>query len=209
MAALAGAAVAQPATTSLIVNGGFDDPTDPGAGWSLFNNAAINQPGGLFPDPAGLLDNNFLGVFGTFSGQENFGGAAQTLVGWDFGDVITFSAEAYTSSGDSIVGTENEAFVAINAFDAGGNFLFNVPSVLRVNGSSPEDEIITLQNDFVVTQSLRGIVDRFEVVAIFRQPAGTFGGGSVFFDNISVTVPTPAAAGVLGLGGLVAARRRR
>jgi len=206
--AAAGLAVAQPAVTDLVVNGGFEaDP--PLSNWFVFGNAGVNTPANFGgPDPAGLLDNNWGFGFGNFSGGENFNGLAQTLTGWQFGQVIEFGGDAYTSSGDSIAGSPNQFFIALNFFDAANNFLFNVPTNL-VDGSTPNDTLVELRNTFTIGQDLNGLVDRIEIVAVFRQEAGSFAGGSVFFDNIFANVPAPGAFAMLGLGGLAAARRRR
>lgn len=204
-ALLAGSAAGQ---TSLIQNGGFEDGLN---NWIAFGNGGFND-GSTNPDPAGLLDNNHYGLFGQFSGAFNVSGVAQELVGWQFGDIIQVAVEGYTSSGDSIAGTSNEFFVAINVFDAAGNFWFNVPSVGVINGSNAEDTLFPLTSDFFIDPALQNSlgVSKLEIAIVFIQQDGSFDGGSVLFDNASaIIIPAPGAAAGLGLAGLMAARRRR
>lgn len=105
-------------------------------------------------------------------------------IGFDLVDLEGSTSEASTielfRDNTSVLSIGFAAFEAGGTFDQGAIYLDN--SLNRISG-------ITVAGGF----------DR----AVFRL------GGSAGIDNINYTVPTPGALALLGLGGLLAGRRRR
>jgi hypothetical protein len=142
-------------------------------------NGDINNRGN---NPEGLWIASPQGV-----GNGDFDNSLEILIDAGFGATITdisFGLEAYT-------------MIDVTAYDMGGNSL----GTMTFSGGNGFDH-----SDIYSASSGNG-------VSRFVLDASPYGNGQVSgntsIDNMSVTVPAPASVALLGLGGLVAVRRRR
>lgn len=191
------------------------------------NDFADDSAGSFPPDTFGVLKtgktDNVFGVEDLQNGDNSAGGGTAT---WtvdisgltDLSIAIDFAAMGDMEGGDnshlfrvSIDGGTAQTVFDIDSDDsAAQNYVLESGTLVTLN--DPLFESISgtfLSNDFVtLSNSIAGTGSTLTIEYI----AGINNGGNeVFvFDNIVVSgIPTPGAAAVLGLGGLVAARRRR
>jgi hypothetical protein len=155
----------------------------------------ITSGAGLLTDfttsgpPATVFDANFFPLNGLFTGQ--------FLVMFDRGNTLTLTFNTPvqgvsfdfglngTLPGFTLVVTSSNGVESIPATNVGGgNGMFG--GTYTSNWASP-----------VTTLTIHALEPNFGELIEFG------------IDNLAVTVPTPGAAALLGLGGLVAGRRRR
>ncbi|MEM7629848.1 MAG: VPLPA-CTERM sorting domain-containing protein [Planctomycetota bacterium] len=94
------------------------------------------------------------------------------------------------------------AFAFIKILDPNAGFAQTGGDIIDLTNTSTEWQGYTLSADVDASQA--GQI--FQIG--FFSVASNFESSGVFYDNLNL-VPTPAAAGLLGMGGLIAMRRRR
>jgi hypothetical protein len=189
---------------NVLANPGFETGTSiggpelPGSpGWSTFGNTFTESA----PNPAPIgphAGTGDLKEFGTFPGVS---GAFQQFNS-NPGDVWTFTGFGANASSDPMQ-AGNFGELKISFHNAGGEILGVDGN--HIDTSTPSNTWTPLS---AVGTAPAGttFVQLFE---LFVQPATN--GGSAFFDDVSASVvvaPEPASLGLLGIGGLLALRRR-
>jgi hypothetical protein len=190
---------------NLVVNPGFelDDTTmeTPGAvGWNTFNAAFTNQ----------VLVNSGVNAFKTFGTP---GGAFQ-----DFpvlpGETVDAGVVAANPDFDALVGDQIAA-VNLEFYDVNDMLIGGIISNNFLTAADPADSMFvqglvsSVAPDDAVRVRLAIVTGAFEDI---DNSGGVSGGGAPFFDDaflVITPVPEPATAGLLGLAGLAALRRRR
>ncbi|MEM9559418.1 MAG: hypothetical protein AAF995_03865 [Planctomycetota bacterium] len=191
-AATAGIASAQ---IELATNGGFE--TGDTSGWADFSSGT--QTFGVTSDAnsgnwAGVFNNTDPGTAGTIK-QANIG-IGQVGVGEEV--TISFAAKANLGPG-GVLFAEFFSELSGGGTSAGG-ILGGAPLAVT-------DQWQTFNFTAITGSDVSG-----GVTLQFNGATGAFDGSTIeyFVDDVSITiVPTPAVASLLGMGGLVAMRRRR
>lgn len=189
-------------------NGGFEARGGSLAGWTTFGNDIPNVGSGQEYTSSG---SESLKLFGRFNGETNYSGVEQGI-SVTAGDELWASAEAYVSSLDTLVGTDNELFLKIDyysenygLFDS-DNYLGS-DSLLLADGTTSEDQWSEMS--LSSTAPANAVEARLALVFTQRNNAG----GSVFVDNVQflnlTAIPEPSGLGVLGLFSWGLLRRRR
>lgn len=168
-----------------------------GTGWTTFGNFFLNdgpQNQGVTP----LTGANAAKSFGTFSGPS---GAYQEIP-VEPNQVVTFSAFALTTSGDSIGGTANQAQLRIEWRDASGIIqdpngadLLEIAVFIDPNAESC-NSTDTFDPNFAEDVWVPGIVSgtvpagatTARCILWFEQPSGCFEGGAVWWDDAALSV---------------------
>ncbi|MEL7473817.1 MAG: PEP-CTERM sorting domain-containing protein [Planctomycetota bacterium] len=218
LAGVAGFASAQ----NLLGNGSFETPDASGgdvpgapAPWLGFN-----DPNTQFTTQAEAFDGvQSLKTFGPFDFIGGGTGMVQQVPAIA-GETYTGEIQALQQSGDALQGGNFGVF-KLEFLDASGQFVaglgqpagtplagFNVFESNAFDASSPLDAWTQLGVGGVApagTATVQAVIVQVQL----GDGAGGFTGGAIFWDAATVTVPAPASAALLGLGGLAAARRRR
>ncbi|MEM9165501.1 MAG: PEP-CTERM sorting domain-containing protein [Planctomycetota bacterium] len=117
------------------------------------------------------------------------------------GQTIEFSFDAKLGNITEAPASTASAF--IKTIDPANGFA--TTNFLRID----DDQFSTLWSSHSISLNINaGLVGQLFQIG-FLNTATSFESSGVFYDNINVAVPAPASAALLGLGGLVAARRRR
>ena len=192
------------ASATLLVNPDFDaGPVGPGIqGWTTFGN--------VFTEAVTPLSGTQTGkMFGNFSGGFNVSGMFQSFPASP-GSSWQLSFASRHNTGDLIPGDgpngpipdDNWVVQKIVFKDAGNVEIGAVESIILDGSFAPD---VWHMNAPITGVAPAGTVS-VEAFALYLQPL--FDGGAAFLDN-AVFTPEPATLAVLGLGGLVVARRRR
>lgn len=195
-------------------------------GWLVFGNVFSSGGGylygyGVFPAPnAGNAFSNIatgeggpgqgaqqLVIFSDYNNGDHANGnlieanvfQERTIGASDVGSNVVFSFDA--KLGNLVAPTTALAF--IKTLDpAQGYATTNFLTLSTTNIPNTWD---TYSINFTITPNLVGQLLQFG----FNSTATNYAGSGVFYDNINFAVPTPGSLALLGLGGLVATRRRR
>lgn len=198
------------AQANLLANPSFESPdasggdvSGPPTGWSGFNFNATTAV------VTALDGTQTLKQFGPFNPFFDASGVLQSFPVVP-GEIVTLSANGRNDSSDPISGggvgdPGNFAVVKLEWFDGGGSPIGTPVETLVVDKSSPAD--VWLPGTVVgVAPAGAASVNTL----LLHVSDGTFLGGSVFWDDASVTItPEPASLSLLGLGGALLLRRRR
>lgn len=211
-AGLAGAlALTVPAAQAqnLLVNPDFENGM---TGWTTFGHASSAS---TFTQSGSFA----LKEYGNWWSTWDATGAYQNLPA-NPGDSFTLTAYGFDSSADAVSGAnQNYALLKIVWLDGGGNALQPLAGPGAVTGSSPGIESQHLNNqtplDTWVPLSASGVAPAGTASiqifgGLFVQP--NWEGGSLWFDNESLTVasvPEPSSLALLGLGAVSAFLWRR
>ncbi|MDX2131839.1 MAG: PEP-CTERM sorting domain-containing protein [Planctomycetota bacterium] len=194
--------LASTAQASVLVNPGFETGTAPGngdfggsPGWITFGNVfTVSTPN---PAPVGPRSGTgALKQFGTFPGVS---GAFQVFPA-SAGEQWSLSGYGLNSSADAMQ-AENFALLKI-AFKNAANAEIGFAESAFITNATVQDQWHALSANGVAPAGTVTV----ELFALFVQP--NFNGGAAFFDDLAA-VPSPASLALLGMGGLVMARRRR
>lgn len=211
------------ASANLIINGDFEVPDASGGDV----NGAPAPPWNGFNDPNLRFTTAFIAQSGAQStktfGPFDFGGGvgATQLLPAVPGVAYDAGIWAQNNSTDPIQGSDFGVF-KIEFLDAlnqpvGGSFNLgvNLFESNQINANTPQDQWTLLDASTGPAPPGTAFMNVvFVKVQLFQgDPGGTPNGGSIFWDNASVTpvIPEPASVGLLALGavGLTTARRRR
>ncbi|MCA9257194.1 MAG: PEP-CTERM sorting domain-containing protein [Phycisphaerales bacterium] len=213
------AAVAMfPTTTraNLLSNVGFETPDAsggdvfdaPAAPWIGFNDPGLRYT----TSTVARTGNQSLKMFGPFDFIGGGVGAVQAVPATP-GTTYTGEIWALNNSADAIQGNNFGVF-KLEFLDAGFNL---IPGGLGVgfvesnpiNAGTPQDQW-TLLGAGGVAAAGTAWVQAVIVQVQLGDGNGAFVGGSIFWDDASVTaVPEPTTLALLGMGGIVVLRRRR
>jgi hypothetical protein len=195
---------AQAAQANLLVNPGFETGTAPGngdvygaAGWTSFGNVFNVSAGN--PTPVGPHSGTgALKEFGTFPGVS---GSFQSFTA-SAGQAWSLSGYILNASSDPMQ-ADNFALLKISFQDASNNELLGIDSA-HITAATAVDQWLFVTANGVAPAGTAHV----NLFTLFVQP--NFAGGSASFDDLDGSqVPAPASVALLGLGGLVASRRRR
>jgi len=202
VSAMALLACAGAARANVLANPGFEAGTAPGnpdaygaAGWNAFGNvytvsAANPVPVGPHGGTGALKEfGTFPGVSGVFQSFSASPGDLWSMTGWGL------------NASSDLMQPDNFGLLKISFFNSGGGEIAGFESN-HIDVNSPVDQWFALSASGVAPAGTVSV----NLFCLFVQP--NFNGGSAHFDDISA-VPAPASAALLGLGGLVALRRRR
>ncbi len=204
LALAASLAVATTASADLLVNPGFelDDTTmeTPSAlGWTTFN---------------GVFTNQALANSGA-NGLKMFGGVAGAFQDFPVipGDRVDGGAVVANPSFDAMA---NDQIAAINLEfrNAAGDLIDGIISNIVLDATSPADSVFVPGTVSAVAPDGAVSVRFVLVTGSFEDRNGdqvVTGGGAPFYDDafLFINVPEPTTAGLLGVAGLAALRRRR
>ncbi|MFZ4574241.1 MAG: hypothetical protein ACOYN0_07570 [Phycisphaerales bacterium] len=190
------------ATALAAASANANELTNPGfeagyAGWISFGNAYTELGSATFPAHSG---DRHAKMFGNFSGGFNVTGAFQSFSAAP-GQTWSIDCFSYNWSTDPMSGG-NWAVMKLAFFNASNSEIGAAEGII-LNAASPRDAWIDNAEVFGVAPAGTVSVQTF---LLFLQPE--FAGGAAWFDDVVVT-PAPGAAALLGLGGLLAGRRRR
>lgn len=201
-AALALVAAATPASANLLVNPGFEDqvlaaPEEffAGSGWTAFGGNTFLQDSSFGVVPNG--GNQSLKMFG-------LSGVFQTFPA-NPGEIWNGGAHIYNPSFDDL-DPGQVAAVNIEWLDAGENQISFISNGTFMSGS-PTD-VWTLQTITGTAPAGTAFARLTLITGDFVDP-GVGGGAPYYDDAFFEVIPEPATAGLLALGGLAMARRRR
>ena len=185
---------------NLLTNPGFEDGLN---GWFAFGNAfaEASNPPEIVP----FEGNGIAKMFGNFSGGFDVTGIFQEFPA---APGQTWEMDAYSRhySGDAMIGNglpdSNWVVMKIVFKDAGDAEIGAAESTI-LDGTYATDT--WFDNAPVSGIAPAGTV-QVEAFILYLQPFND--GGAAHIDNVSL-IPAPASVALLGLGGLVATRRRR
>ena len=186
-------------------NGDFEANGGSLAHWSTFGNVLPNVTSGNEHVADG---NEALKLFGQFNGTENFSGIEQGL-SVEAGQELFVSADAFVSSLDSILGTNNEVFLKIDYYSElyaafGSAEYLGSDGIVLANGFTQED--IWLNSQFESVVPVGAVEARLAIVFGQRDNAS----GAVFVDNVRFfAIPEPGMLGALAFLSVCSIRRRR
>lgn len=202
LSAVALLACAGAAQANVLTNPGFETGASagggdfPGApGWINFGNTYTTS----FPNPIAPGPHSGVGAlkeFGTFPGVS---GVFQSFAA-NSGETWSMSGWGLNASSDPMQ-PDNFGLLKISFFNSGGAEIAGFESN-RIDITSPIDQWFPLSASGVAPAGTVSV----NLFCLFVQP--NFNGGSAFFDDINA-VPAPASAALLGMGGLLALRRKR
>ncbi|MBX3427201.1 MAG: family 16 glycosylhydrolase [Pirellulales bacterium] len=176
-------------------NPGFDEAGGGLAGWSTFGNTLAANPNVQVAAEAHLDGSGSLKLFGQSIIQENYSGVSQgiTVVA---GNRVEADVNAFIRSGDSIVGTNNDALLKIEFYRKFGGKYGSADMISELvqtvaDGSSPQD--VWLPRSLSTVAPNEAVEAR--VVLLFRQRNN--GSGAVHFDevrfeNLDLAMPADA-----------------
>lgn len=234
LAITAGAAIASTANADLIAHWNFNDSTvnTVSAQLGVLNTTASDSGSGTLSISPGTSFNTNAsgtanGVWGTFAGstvnavggdpsggalvlQASLGGVAQNPVTSN-GAYANFSVGKASYSDLSIsfaarrTGTGFSSLQVSYSIDGGGSFT-NLGGAFNVTTTTTFDLIsLSLAGNGAVNAASN-------IIFRITYDGATGGGGNARVDNLQINgtlIPAPASMALVGLGGLVAARRRR
>ena len=185
---------------NLLMNPGFEDGLN---GWNVFGNA--------FPETANPPEivpfegDGVAKMFGNFSGGFDVTGIFQEF---DAAPGQTWEMDAYSRhfSGDAMTGNgapDSNWVVMKIAFKDAADAEIGAAEGTILDGTFATD---TWFDNAAISGIAPAGTTQVEAFILYLQPGND--GGAAQIDNVSL-VPAPAALSLLGLGGLVAARRRR
>jgi MYXO-CTERM domain-containing protein len=187
---------------NVLTNPGFEDGLN---GWFAFGNAypESNNP----PQFEAYEGQGLASMFGNWSGGFNVTGIFQEFATTE-GDEWTMDAYSRHWSGDAMIGSgapdSNWVVMKLAFFDAGNGEIGAAEGTI-LDGTFATD--IWHDNAPIIGVAPAGTV-KVQSFILYLQPLTD--GGAAHIDNVSLSVvPAPGAMALLGLGGLVACRRRR
>lgn len=158
-----------------------------------------------------FIDFNF-SLFGDDNADTTFSLFSGDLAG------LGYTAATLQASGTMLVGDSNNNGAEVRGLQAGGRFLDVMVNgstfASMIDGSIPSDPDVgnitvgptqTIGDAEGFGPVFAGAVGSIELHYLFEVTAGDQAGGT----STILVVPAPAAAALLGLGGLIATRRRR
>jgi hypothetical protein len=198
---------------NVLANPGFEtgDPT----GWVKYgvfdfnttNNTYYN--GGSGGSNVWIYDGRYSGkTYGQFNGLDNFNGEYQD-VGVLAGSVLSADCWVYTSTEDHITGALT-AWVEVHFMDSGNNDL----ALYKSQVITPDPATLPLDNwyDYFVTNQVTPVVTNVSTLVappgtakaryqiVFHQPASTYDGGSVYWDDARLNlISGPTAPNILNI----------
>ena len=188
---------------NLLINADFEDTDLMGApdvygaaGWTAFDNAFTVDSSALTTGPLGGMGQS-LKMFG-------FGGVFQDFAATE-GQEWNAGVFMLNDSSDPM-GAGQVAAINIEWRDGAGDLISFIGNGTFTGADAPVDEWL-LQT---VTGSAPAGTASARIVLITGNFIPAPGGGAPHFDNaFAEVIPAPGSAALLGLGGLVATRRRR
>jgi len=202
---LAAMMFASTASANLVFNGSMTgNPIigSPPPGWTPIQaDGDTIPPGGLNAwatgMPASPDGGTFLALLHNGLGMAGKDVVSQVVNGFTPGESYTVSL-FYSNAGLPLLGSPYTGPIRLETSIAGNSF--STPSI-NFLGIGAQQWFLA-QYNFVATAASQAL--------IFEPFAGTGEGGAIGIDGVSIDlIPTPGAAALLGLGGLVIARRRR